>query len=242
MTHEIGDNNDCYANSRIDAAIVEALASGESASSVLERIISNALAGGPGSLDGAGPLFRVQAYTNIMYWIRMANRIAGQPDPGIAAIAETARSTARLTALSENAADRAVIPDDLSDIRGFVKFLARDWLAVDSTLAIELDETLQYVGDMNVMVTSRDGTRISRIGERTGSWNVWNPESLPATARTAALEAIEELRAGNPAKPPAPDAEEAERAERAVGIKPLRIEPVTLATLRAEARIAIDAT
>ena len=232
MTHEIGDNDDCYANSRIDAAVVEALAGSESASRELGTIIENALHGGEVHGDTGEP-FRMRAYTNIMRWLRTAHRIAGDPDPGIAAIAETARSTARLAALSERAADRAATPEDLSDIRGFVEFLTGDWFAVNSTLATKLDETLRYVGAMNVTVTSRDRTRMSRIGERTGSWNLWDPESLPAEASAAALEAIEEFRVGSRAKPPAPDAEEAERAER---FKPLRVEPVTLDVLRAEAR------
>ena len=230
MTHAIGDNSACYENSRIDAVVVEALAGDERPGGELARIIDERLCGGELHADDK-EAFRVEAYTNIMRWLRIAHRIAGDPDPGIAAIAETARSTARLTVLSERAADRAATPDALSDVRGFVKFLTGEWLALHSTLGMRLDETLSYVGAMGVTVTSRDGTRMSRVGERSGSWSLWDPESLPVAARTAALEAIEELRAGSSAEPVALDVERREPVEPP---KLPRFAQVSLDTLLAE--------
>ena len=43
-------------------------------------------------------------------------------------------------------------------------------------------------------MTSRDGKDRTPVGERTGSWDRWDPANLPENARRAALNALRELR------------------------------------------------
>ena len=89
MTHGIGDNADCHANSRIDAAVVEALANGERAGGELTVIIDNALHGGEGHGD-AGEAFRIQKYTDMRRGSTGSKSRLGQvpttPYPAIAGI------------------------------------------------------------------------------------------------------------------------------------------------------------
>jgi hypothetical protein len=170
MTQEIcGD--DIYANARVDAGVAEALA-------------------------GTGEPCWIHAQTSLIRWIRTGHRLAGEPEPGIRSIAETAQNRAKLEALVAKAVPRAKTPDELTEAREMERWLTHEWLLLDAKLATEQTTTLTYAGARThkATVTSRDGKHRSHVGERTGSGDLWDPMSLPENARRAALEALRELR------------------------------------------------
>ena len=101
MTHKFcGDSS--YANSRVDAGIAEALA---------------------GTSEEP---FWIQAQTKLIRWIRNGHRLAGEPEPGIRSVAETAKNRAKLEALVKKAVDRAETPDELTEARELKRWLTHD--------------------------------------------------------------------------------------------------------------------
>ena len=191
MSDEIcGD--DTYANARVDAAIVEAVA---------------------GSYDEP---FWIHAQTSLIRWVRTAHRLAGEPEPGIRSVTETAKNTAELKTLVKNAVDRATTPDERTEVRELERWLT-DWLSLDPKLVSTQMATLTCVGapTHRTTVTSRDGKHRTQIGERTGSWDLWDPASLPTYARKAAYHALTELQGGRAPTTRTPDDPEARSTPRA---------------------------
>ena len=172
MTQKICRDN-TYANARVDAVIAEAIA-------------------------GSEEPFWIQAQTNLIRWVRTGYRLTGEPEPGIRAVADTAKNNAKLAALVKKAASRPESSEDATEARELERWLTQEWLTLDSKLTSRLTETLAITGASKADVTSRDGKHRTLIGERTGSWDEWDPASLPEYARTAALKALNELRAGSP--------------------------------------------
>ena len=198
MSDEIcGD--DTYANARVDAAIVEAVAG-----------------------SGDEP-FWIHAQTSLIRWVRTAHRLAGEPEPGIRAITEIAQDKAKLQALVAKAVDRATTPDERTEARELERWLT-DWLSLDPKLVSAQMTTLTCIGapTQRTTVKSRDGKHRTRIGERTGSWDLWDPSSLPPYARKAAYEALRELRGGRPSTTPTPDDLGATSTRRATRARPER--------------------
>ena len=142
--------------------------------------------------------FWIEAQTNLLRWIRNGHRLAGEPEPGIRSVAEIAQNRAKLEALVKKAVDRAETPDERTEARELERWLTRDWLPLGAALASRQTTTLTLVGSWDITVTSRDGTQRTRVGERTGSWDSWDPASLPVNGRRAAWEALAELRGGRP--------------------------------------------
>ena len=198
MSDEIcGD--DTYANARVDAAIVEAVAG-----------------------SGDEP-FWIYAQTSLIRWIRTAHRLAGEPEPGIRAITEIAQDKAKLQALVAKAVDRAKTPDERTEARELERWLT-DWLSLDPKLVSTQMKILTCIGapTQRTTVTSRDGKHRTQIGERTGSWDLWDPSSLPPYARKAAYDALRELRGGRPSTTPTPDDLGATSTRRATRARPER--------------------
>ncbi len=154
MTHQIC-RDDIYANARVDAGVAEAIAG------VNEEP------------------FWVQAQTNLIRWVRTGHRLAGEPEPGIRSVAETARNTAKLETLITSALYRAGTGDKLAEARELERWLTHDWLRLDTALTYRLTHTLAEAGAQDITVTSRDGLHRTPVGERTGSWDRWDPTSLP---------------------------------------------------------------
>ena len=198
MTERIcGDNT--YSNARVDAAIVEAVA---------------------GSYDEP---FWIHAQTSLIRWVRTAHRLAGEPEAGIRSVTETAKNTAKLEALVKKAVDRATTPDERTEARELERWLT-DWLSLDPKLVSAQMATLTCIGapTQRTTVTSRDGKHRTRIGERTGSWDLWDPASLPMYARKAAYNALSELRGGSPSTAQTRDDPEATNTRRATRTRPER--------------------
>ena len=174
--------NDTYANARVDAAIVQAVA------------------------ESSDEPFWIYAQTSLIRWVRTAHRLTGEPEPGIRAITEIAQDKAKLQALVAKAVDRAKTPDERTEARELERWLT-DWLSLDPKLISAQMTTLTCIGarTQRTTVTSRDGKHRTRIGERTGSWDLWDPSSLPPYARKAAYDALSELRGGRPSTTPTPD-------------------------------------
>ena len=173
MTHQIC-RDDIYANARVDAGVAEAIAG------VNEEP------------------FWVQAQTNLIRWVRTGHRLAGEPEPGIRSVAETARNTAKLETLITSALYRAGTGDKLAEARELERWLTHDWLRLDTALTYRLTHTLAEAGAQDITVTSRDGLHRTPVGERTGSWDRWDPTSLPEDACRAAQKALTELRGESP--------------------------------------------
>ena len=173
--------NDTYANARVDAAIVQAVA------------------------ESSDEPFWIYAQTSLIRWVRTAHHLAGEPEPGIRAITEIAQDKAKLQALVAKAVDRAKTPDERTEARELERWLT-DWLSLDPKLISAQMTTLTCVGarSQRTTVTSRDGKHRTRIGERTGSWDLWDPSSLPPYARKAAYDALSELRGRAPLDHPDP--------------------------------------
>ena len=182
MSDEIcGD--DTYANARVDATIVEAVA---------------------GSYDEP---FWIHAQTSLIRWVRTAHRLAGKPEPGIRAITEIVQDRTKLKTLGGKAVDRAKTPDEQTEAQKMERWL-EDWLSLDPKLVSAQMSTLTCVGSrtQRTTVTSRDGKHRIQIGERTGSWDLWDPSSLPTYyARQAAYNALRELRGGRAPTTRTPD-------------------------------------
>ena len=142
--------------------------------------------------------FWIQAQTNLIRWIRNGHRLAGEPEPGIRSVAETAGSRTKLEALVKKALCRAETTDDLTEARELERWLTHNWLPLDAALTSRLTTTLAEAGARAITVTSRDGTLQTRLGERTGSWDSWEPASLPKNACRAARTALAELRGESP--------------------------------------------
>ena len=170
MNQEIRED-DIYANARIDAGVAEALA-------------------------GNGKPFWISAQTNLIRWVRIGHRLAGEPEPGIRSVAETAKNRAKLETLVKKAASRAETTDEMNEARELERWLTHDWLPLDTVLVSSQTRTLTRAGSeaQKTTVTSRDGARQTHIGERTGSWDLWDPASLPEKAAKAAYDAMRELR------------------------------------------------
>ena len=173
MTHPIC-GNDAYANARVDAAVAEAIAG-----------INN-------------EPFWVQAQTNMIRWVRIGSQLAEEPEPGSRSIAETASSTVKLEALVAKARDQAQTTNDIDEAQELERWLTHDWLPLDARLKSRLTKTLADAGAEPITLTSRDGRRTIRLCERTGSWDQWDPASLPDNARRAAEDALTELWDGHP--------------------------------------------
>ena len=93
---------------------------------------------------------------------------------------------------------RAGTAEQLTEARELERWLTHDWLPLDTALTSRLTHTLVEAADQEITVKSRDGLHHTPVGERTGSWDRWDPASLPKDACRAAQKALTELRDGRP--------------------------------------------
>ena len=59
----------------------------------------------------------MQAQTNLIRWVREGYRLAGEPEPPLRAVAETAGNTAKLEALVDRALQRTAGTEELHEAR-----------------------------------------------------------------------------------------------------------------------------
>ena len=172
MTHEIC-RDDSYANARVDAAVAQSIA---------------------GVNDKP---FWLQAQTNLIRWVREGYRLAGEPGPPLLTVAETAADRAKLKALVDRAFERTAGTEEVNETRELERWLNHDWLALHPKLSSTLTATLLAAASArDITVASRDGKQRTPVGVRVGSWDGWEPGSLPESARGAARTALAELRDG----------------------------------------------
>ena len=186
-----------HANARVDAAIVGAAA------------------------GTSNEPFWIQAQTNLIRWIRTAHRLAGKAEPGLKAVAAVAEHADRLTALASAAGEAATRAEDVTETEDLERWLEK-WLELNPKLRQTLTRALKAAATQKLTVTSRDGRRRAEVGTRTGSWDDWDPSSLPPNACLATQNALADPNGGELATPKATDGDGTAGEDDPPRVEPLR--------------------
>ena len=144
--------------------------------------------------------FGYRAQTNLIRWVRTGHRLAescGARNP--VEWRRRPRNTAKLETLITGALYRAGTGDKLAEARELERWLTHDWRAWTAPVTYRLTHTLAEAGaqDITAQAATVCTARRHRL-ERTGSWDRWDPTSLPEDACRAAQKALTELRGESP--------------------------------------------